>query len=128
MVILLGGRVAERLALQSVSTGAQNDLEKATEIARNMVCYLGMSKKLGPLIYGQRQQLQFLGSEYSEQRNYSEETARIVDAEIRELVEEAEEHAHKILTSHRKQLDKLAELLQEKEVILRDEMLALLAG
>ena len=70
--------------------------------------------------------MQFLGNEYSEQRNYSEETARIVDAEIRELVEEAEERAHKILTTHRKQLDKLAEYLQEKEVISREEMLALL--
>ncbi len=128
LAILLGGRVAEQLALDNVSTGAQNDLEKASEIARNMVCYLGMSKKLGPLIYGQRQQLQFLSGDFSEQRNYSEETARIVDAEIKELVEEAQQRAHKILTSKRKQLDKLAELLQEKEVIQREDMLALLGG
>ena len=125
LAILLGGRVAEQLALQSVSTGAQNDLEKASEIARNMVCYLGMSKKLGPLIYGQRQQLQFLGGDYSEQRNYSEETARLVDAEIRDLIEEAQLRAEKILVAHRAQLNQLAELLQEKEVIQREEMLAL---
>jgi cell division protease FtsH len=119
--------VAEQLALNSVSTGAQNDLEKASEIARNMVCYLGMSKKLGPLIYGQRQQLQFLGGEYSEQRNYSEETARLVDSEIRQLIEDAQLRAHKVLTANRQHLDQLAELLQEKEVISREEMLALLA-
>ena len=127
LAILLGGRVAEQLALNSVSTGAQNDLEKASEIARNMVCYLGMSKKLGPLIYGQRQQLQFLGGEYSEQRNYSEETARLVDSEIRQLIEDAQLRAHKVLTANRQHLDQLAELLQEKEVISREEMLALLA-
>lgn len=128
LAILLGGRVAEQLALDSVSTGAQNDLEKASEIARNMVCYLGMSHKLGPLIYGQRQQLQFLSGDYAEQRNYSEETARLVDAEIRQLVEEAQQRAQRILTGHRRQLDDLAALLQDKEVVLRDEMLALLAG
>jgi len=126
LAILLAGRVAEQLALDSVSTGAQNDLEKASEIARNMVCYLGMSKKLGPLIYGQRQQLQFLSGDISEQRNYSEETARIVDAEIKGLVEDAQQRAHKILSSQRGLLDKLAELLQENEVIQREDMLALI--
>ena len=119
----MAGRVAEQLALQSISTGAQNDLEKASEIARNMVCYLGMSKKLGPLIYGQRQQLQFLAGDVSEQRNYSEETARVVDAEVRDLVEDAERRAHKILTNKRGHLDRLAELLQDREVIQREEML-----
>ncbi|MGD0959109.1 MAG: ATP-dependent zinc metalloprotease FtsH [Methylomonas sp.] len=125
LAILLGGRVAEQLALQSVSTGAQNDLEKATEIARNMVCYLGMSEKLGPLIYGHRQQLQFLGGDISEQRNFSEETSRIVDAEIRVLIDEAERRAREILVGRRRKLDQLAELLQEKEVINREEMLEL---
>ncbi|WP_020481145.1 ATP-dependent zinc metalloprotease FtsH [Methylomonas sp. MK1] len=128
LAILLGGRVAEQLALQSISTGAQNDLEKASEIARNMVCYLGMSKKLGPQIYGQRQQLQFLPGDMSEQRNYSEETARVVDAEIKGLIEDAERRAQKILSEKRGYLDKLAELLQEKEVIQREEMVALIGG
>jgi cell division protease FtsH len=127
LAVLLAGRVAEQLALNSASTGAQNDLEKATEIAHNMICYLGMSKKLGPQIYGQRQQLQFLGGEYSEQRNYSEETARQIDAEIRQLIDEAQLRAQKVLTANRTHLDQLAELLQEKEVIVREEMLALLA-
>ncbi|MGR8933369.1 MAG: ATP-dependent zinc metalloprotease FtsH [Gammaproteobacteria bacterium] len=127
LTILMGGRVAEELVLEDISTGAQNDLEKASEIARNMVCYLGMSKKLGPLTYGQRQQLQFLGTEYTEQRNFSEETARIIDAEIKELVETAQQHAYEILTSKRALLDKLAALLQEKEIVQREEIEALIA-
>lgn len=126
LAILLAGRAAEQLALQSISTGAQNDLEKASEIARSMICYLGMSKKLGPLIYGHRQQLQFLPGDMAEQRNYSEETARVVDAEAKALIEDAERRAQQILSTQRGHLDKLAELLQEKEVVLREEMLILI--
>lgn len=126
LAILLGGRMAEEVILGSISTGAQNDLEKASEIARNMVCSLGMSKKLGPLTYGKRQQLQFLETEISESRNYSEETARIIDMEIMALVKEAEARALEIITTHGTALEKLAHLLQEKEVINREEMLALL--
>ncbi len=128
MAILLGGRMAEEIVLGNISTGAQNDLEKASEIARNMVCNLGMSKKMGPLTYGKRQQLQFLETEVSEYRNYSDETARLIDTEIMALVEEAETRAREIITANRTALEKLAELLQEKEVINRDEMLALLGS
>ncbi len=126
LAILLGGRVSEELVLGSVSTGAQNDLEKASEIARNMVCYLGMSKKLGPLTYGKRQQLQFLPTEEAEQRNYSEETARLIDSEIKSLIDEALKRARDILTNQRKVLDQLADLLQEREVIGREELTELL--
>jgi cell division protease FtsH len=126
IAILLSGRVAEEVVLGSISTGAQNDLEKASEIARNMVCSLGMSKKLGSLTYGKRQQLQFLETEISEYRNYSDETARIIDTEVINLVTEGETRARKIITENRGDLDKLAGLLQEKEVINREEMLALL--
>ncbi|MGZ8136234.1 MAG: ATP-dependent zinc metalloprotease FtsH [Methylococcaceae bacterium] len=125
IAILLGGRISEEIMLGSVSTGAQNDLEKASEIARNMVCSLGMSKKLGPLTYGKRQQMQFLETEVSEYRNYSDDTARIIDTEIMALVEEGETRAREIITTHRTALEKLALLLQEKEVINRDEMTAL---
>jgi len=128
LAILLGGRMAEQIALGSISTGAQNDLEKASEIARNMVCNLGMSKKMGPLTYGKRQQLQFLETEVSEYRNYSDETARLIDTEIIALVEEAETRAREIITANKSALEKLADLLQEKEVINRDEMLALIRG
>jgi cell division protease FtsH len=126
LAILLGGRIAEELVLESASTGAQNDLERVSEIARNMVCHLGMSKKLGSLTYGKRQQLQFLNVEEPEQRNYCEETAQLIDAEVKALVDDAQKQARKILTAHREVLDKLAALLQEKEVIGRDEIEALL--
>jgi cell division protease FtsH len=128
LAILLSGRIAEQLALGNISTGAQNDLEKASEIARNMVCDLGMSKKMGARTYGKRQQLQFLESEVSEFRNYSDETARLIDTEIMALIEEAEGRARKIIVANKSALDKLADLLQEKEVINRDEMIALLGS
>ncbi len=126
IAILLGGRMAEEIVLGSVSTGAQNDLEKASDIARSMVCSLGMSKKLGPMTYGKRQQLQFLEAEVSEYRNYSDETARIIDTEIIILIKEGETRALEIITANRNALEKLANLLQEKEVINREEMIALL--
>lgn len=128
LAILLGGRIAESVVFGNVSTGAHNDLEKVSEIARNMVCSLGMSKKLGPLTYGKRQQLQFLESDMPEYRNFSDETARLIDTEIMALVEEAETRARTIITTHRDKLDKLANCLQEKEVLGRDEMLALIRG
>ena len=128
IAILLGGRIAEAIVLGSISTGAQNDLEKASDIARNMVCSLGMSKKLGALTYGKRQQLQFLETEMSEYRNYSDETARIIDTEVMALVEEGETRAREVITANRTTLEKLANLLQEKEVINREEMVALLEG
>lgn len=122
IAILMGGRIAESIALGNISTGAQNDLEKASEIARTMVCQLGMSDKLGALTYGKRQQLQFLEVEGNEYRNYSEETAKLIDAEVKAIVDEGIERAKKILTSKRALLDKLAELLHEKEVIQREEL------
>jgi len=128
IAILLGGRIAEAIALGDVSTGAQNDLEKASEIARNMVCSLGMSKKLGALTYGIRQRLQFLDTETSEQRNYSEETARLIDGEVAALIEEGVERAREIITANRNGLEKLAAVLQEKEVLNREDMIALLAA
>jgi cell division protease FtsH len=125
IAILLGGRIAEETALGDVSTGAQNDLEKASEIARNMVCSLGMSKKMGALTYGKRQQLQFLDTEFSEYRNYSDTTARLLDTEIIALIEEGEARAREIITANRGVLEKLAAVLQEKEVIGREEMTVL---
>ena len=125
IAVLLGGRMAEEIVLGSISTGARNDLEKASDIARDMVCTLGMSKKLGPLTYGKRQQLQFLETEMSESRNYSDETARLIDTEVMALVEEGETRAREIITANRAVLEKLAGLLQEKEVINREEITAL---
>ncbi|HDO30822.1 MAG TPA: cell division protein FtsH, partial [Desulfobacteraceae bacterium] len=109
--------VAEELIFGDVSSGAANDLERASEIARSMITRLGMSKKLGPLTYGRHHQLQFLGGEDHEERNYSEETARIIDEECRKLVEEGHARARNILTENRAALDALAATLEEKEVL-----------
>ncbi len=122
LAILLGGRVAEQVVFGTVSSGASNDLERATEIARSMVTQLGMSRKLGPLTWGRRQQLSFLGVEGQEERNYSEETARIIDGEVRELVEEGQQRAEKILTENRAVLDKLATELEKKEILSGEEV------
>lgn len=127
IAILLGGRTAEQVMLGTISTGAHNDLEKASEIARSMVCSLGMSKKLGPLTYGKRQQLQFLETEVAESRNYSDVTARLIDTEVIDIVQEGEARALKIITDNKAALEKLANLLQEKEAINREEMMALLS-
>ncbi len=126
LAILLGGRSAEEIVYGDVSTGAQNDLEKATEIARNMVCYLGMSSKLGPGTWGQRQQLAYLEGSVQEFKNYSEETARLIDMEVRELLDEAHRRAREILETRRETLDRLAKLLEEKEVLSGDEVKALI--
>ena len=122
IAILLGGRVAEEIIYEDVSSGAANDLERASEIARSMVTRMGMSERLGPLTYGKHQDLQYLGIQGQEERNYSEATARIIDEETRQLVEEAHQRAREILTRERKALDKLAALLDEKEVISGSEV------
>jgi cell division protease FtsH len=113
LAILLAGRVAEEEVFGNVSSGAANDLERATEIARQMVTQLGMSEKLGPLTYGKRQRLQFLDTS-TEDRNYSEEIARQIDAEVKALVDEAHQRARKIMQDKREVLDRLAAVLEEK--------------
>jgi len=122
IAILLGGRVSEEVVLGDASTGAQNDLDRATEIARQMVCHLGMSKKLGPLTFGKVQQSPFLGIEGPEEKNYSEETARLIDSEVRALVEEGYRRAHQILEDRRPVLDALARALDEKEVLSGEQV------
>ncbi|HEB97205.1 MAG TPA: ATP-dependent metallopeptidase FtsH/Yme1/Tma family protein [Sedimenticola thiotaurini] len=122
IAILLGGRVAEEIVLGDVSSGASNDLERASEIARSMVTQLGMSSRLGPLTWGKRRQLQYLGVEEQEERNYSDETASLIDQEVKALVEEGHRRAHEILTGRRDLLDRLARVLEEKEVISGEEV------
>ncbi len=125
IAILLGGRVAEEIVFGDVSSGASNDLERASEIARNMVTRLGMSEKLGPLTWGIHRELQFLGQS-SEERNFSEETARLIDAEVRRLVEEGRQRAMEIITGQRAILDDLAHALEEKEVLDGEEVEAII--
>ncbi len=122
IAVLLGGRVAEEIVLGDVSSGAANDLERASEIAHGMVTQLGMSERLGPLTWGKRHELRYLGVAEQEERNYSEETARLIDEEVKSLVEEGHARALEILNARRDQLDRLAALLEEKEVISGEEV------
>jgi len=119
---LLGGRAAEEIIFGEISTGAASDIERATELARKMVCQLGMSDKLGPLVWGKAEQEIFLGKELTRMRNYSEEVASEIDDEVKHIVTECYERAKQLLLEHKKQLDELAELLLEREVIEGEEL------
>ncbi len=122
VAILLGGRVAEELAFGDVSTGAQNDLERATEIAHKMVCDFGMSDKLGPRTYGKKTVSPFLGSVTTEDRNYSDESAELIDQEIGRIITESHQRVLDILQEKRQSLDLLARTLEEREVLSGDEV------
>lgn len=117
IIVLLGGRVAEKLILDDISTGASNDIERATSVARNMVTRYGFSEKLGPILYGRENQEVFLGRDYSQGRNYSENVAAEIDGEIRELIETGYEKAKEILTEHGDLLERCAQYLMKHEKI-----------
>ncbi|MFN2177604.1 MAG: ATP-dependent zinc metalloprotease FtsH [Anaerolineales bacterium] len=121
MIGLLGGRAAEELVFDDITSGASNDLERVTKMARTMVTRLGMSSQLGPMVYGQKEELIFLGREISEQRDYSEAIAEQIDAEVRSIVNESYEKAKQILSDYREKLDAVAKRLLEVETITRDE-------
>ncbi len=121
MIGLLGGRAAEEIVFDDITSGAANDLERVTRMARAMVTRLGMSVQLGPMVYGQKEELIFLGREISEQRDYSEAVAEEIDTEVRRLVGEAYQNAKQILMEHREKLDAVATRLLEVETISRDE-------
>jgi cell division protease FtsH len=125
---MLGGNVAETLVFGDTTTGSSNDIEKATSLARAMVTQYGMSEKLGPLAFGKKEEMVFLGREISEQRNYSDEVAAKIDAEVREIIDNAFARAKEALTAHRHVLDRLAVLLVEKETIESEEFEALFDG
>jgi len=122
ITVMMGGRVAEELVFQEVTTGAQNDLEHATEIARRMVCEFGMSDRLGNLTYGKRERQVFLGRDLFEERNYSEQTAVLIDEAIRTIVDGCYDRAKQVLTTNRALLDTLATTLLEKEVLDGEEV------
>ena len=117
LVVLLGGRVAEALVLDDISTGASNDIERATKIARAMVTKYGMSEKLGPITYGSDDSNPFLGKEMGHISNYSEQTASEIDEEIQSIISTAYQKTEKILTDHIDELHRLAGVLYEKEKI-----------
>ncbi|MCZ6529458.1 MAG: ATP-dependent zinc metalloprotease FtsH [Chloroflexi bacterium] len=121
MAGLLGGRAAETLVFNDITSGASNDLERVTELARNMITRLGMSQELGHMVYGQKDELVFLGRTIGEQRDYSESIAEKIDLEVRQLVEDAFERAMDILKKYRAQLDTIAETLIEVETLERNQ-------
>ncbi len=128
IIVLLGGRAAEQLILDDISTGASNDIERATQVARNMVTRYGFSEKLGPILYGSENQEVFLGRDYSQGKNYSENVASEIDAEIRELIETGYEKAKDILRLHGDLLERCAQYLMRHEKIDGPDFYKLMAN
>jgi len=128
LAMTLGGRAAEEIQFGEITTGAANDLEKATDTAKQMIMRWGMSEKLGPRTLGHNQAMPFLGRDYSQEPDYSEEIARAIDDEIRRIIEEAHDRARAVLHDHREQLDATAKILIDRETLERGEFEALLAG
>jgi cell division protease FtsH len=125
LTILFGGRAAEELVLNHMTTGAGNDIEKATELAHRMVCEWGMSVKLGPMTFGKKEEQIFLGRDFTQQQDYSESTAVEIDAEVRRIVLECYQRAKDILSNNLHLLHKIAQALLEKEVLDGQEIDAL---
>ena len=128
IVVFLGGRIAEELILKDVSTGAQNDLERASELVRKMIMRYGMSKELGALTFGHNEEQVFLGRELGQNRGYSEEVAAAIDREARKMMDAAYERCTAILSEHEDQLHIIAKLLYEKETVEADEFLDVMNG
>ena len=120
--MLLGGRVAEEVIFAEPTTGASNDIEKATDIARRMVMEFGMSEKLGPMLYGKGSNEVFLGRDYRRQQDYSDEIASSIDDEVRNLLNDAHVIAGKILKKFKKQMDAMVKQLMEKETLNKEEV------
>jgi cell division protease FtsH len=126
LVILFGGRVAEELVLEHMTTGAGNDIEKATDLARRMVCEWGMSEKLGPMTFGKKEEEIFLGRDFTQKSDYSQSTAIEIDAEVRRIIQESYQRARDLLKTNLGLLHKVAEQLLEKEVLDGSEIDAIL--
>lgn len=129
IAMALGGRSAEEIVFGEITTGASNDIQRATQIARMMVCEVGMSEKLGPVSYGEREDSIFLGREFAQHRpDYSEKTAIDIDEEIKRIINEQHTRAKNVLTQYRDALDRLAQALLERETLDQDEIRAVIDG
>jgi len=126
LAMLLGGRVAEEMIFKDITTGDQNDIERATKIARQMVMEYGMSERLGPVTLGHKQDQVFLGRDFVAEPNYSDQVAYEIDQEVHRLVDEAHQEARRIITDQRDRLDLIAKILVDKETIDKEELLELL--
>ena len=124
----LGGRVAEELVIKDITTGASNDIERVTEMAKRMITEWGMSDKLGLVTYGSNSQTVFLGKDMETHNTYSDETAKIIDEEMHSIIEGAHARASKFLTDHRSVLDNMARVLIERETIYSEEVDLLMEG
>jgi cell division protease FtsH len=125
---MMGGRAAEHLILNEITTGASNDIERATSIARRLVCEWGMSDKLGPMAFGKKNEEIFLGREIQSHRDYSEETAQKIDHEVVSIIKNAQETAHKILEDNISLLHLMAEELLEHETIDGNDIKVMMNG
>ena len=128
LAIFMGGRVAEEICLGQMTTGAGNDIERATEMARKMVCEWGMSEKMGPLTYGTKEEQVFLGKDFSQQKNFSDQTAKLIDQEVKALVMSGYEKACEIITEHRDSLEKMALALLDRETLNASEIKEIING
>jgi cell division protease FtsH len=128
IAVLMGGRAAEELIFHTMTTGAGNDIERATEMARKMVCEWGMSPKMGPVTFGKKDEQIFLGRDMATAKNYSEATAVEIDAEIRQIVEENYRQAFQLLTDNIDSLHRLSQVLIEKESLTGAEVDVIIAG
>ncbi|MDD5217330.1 MAG: ATP-dependent zinc metalloprotease FtsH [Candidatus Omnitrophica bacterium] len=128
ITVLLGGRVAEEIRFQEVTSGAQDDLEKATHYAQMMVCELGMSEKLGHLTFGKKDRQVFLGRDLMREKDYSEQTAIMIDEEVRNIVDSCFRRAHDLVAGHKDELLKLSDRLLEKEVLEAEEIRSVIGG
>jgi len=117
ITVLLAGHVSEMIKFNEITTGSSNDIERATTIARSMVCEWGMSRKFGPMAIGKRNEQVFLGKEISHERNYSEQTAQLVDEEIHGILNECEKKAHELIESNRDRFETIARYLIERETL-----------
>ena len=128
LVYIMGGRIAERLVFDQLTTGAGNDLERATGLARKMVCEWGMSEKLGPMTFGKKQEEIFLGREIAQHRDYSERTAQLIDDEVKEILARSEEKAHTLLSQNLHHLHAIAKALLEREILDGEQIDVILRG
>jgi len=128
IAILLGGRIAEEITMDSLTTGAGNDLERATELSRRMVCEWGMSDAMGPLTFGKKEEQIFLGREIAQHQDYSEDTALKIDQEVKRFVTDAYQRAHRLLTGNRETLVKMADALLAREVLDAEQVKRIAAG
>jgi len=126
--VAMGGRLAEEIFLNTMTTGAGNDLEVATEMARKMVCEWGMGENMGPLTFGKKEEQIFLGKELAQHKDYSEATAILIDQEVKRIVQNSYERAKQIILENKDPLQRIAEALLEREVLEAEEVDRLMRG